>query len=290
MHTKYHFIFLLLLLLPSVSKAQEKWKIVEDTSFIEPYARNKGKNAEMIGKMNFDSCTYHDKLINHLAKLDTVSEIDGQYKVNAIWGTDTLCCTVYNTQRLVRSIRDNRKANIVRVESRIPPHSTFEALVEDMDETEIALLIDSMYRCKSKYDVLHNSLQTCISYAWECLFRTNGIDPEPVCFTRSVYPHMWQGDPFMDTFFTKGESYLVRKTNMKKVLLPEKSVLAFYDKDNSLLHAIFYMNHRIYSKNGLFPYTTYPNLTEVLKRYEPYKITVYTINNRLFEDKTNKRD
>ncbi len=283
---------LIICLWMSPAKAQRAWDI-EEQDFV--MMRLKG---EEIGKMDFSQYTYRIRLVDYFTSIDTLGEEARKYEVNAVWGTDTLLCYFNKPCIFSTLMRNQKRVNGVQVESKVAPYATFDAAITDMGEEEITELVDSLYRRRSKHDLLVYAPQTCLSYAWECMFRTHGVDPEPICFNRSMYPVLAQGEAMLNIFCLPGETYEARQKVIGKVALPEKSVLIFRNKKGDLLHAAFYMNGRVYSKNGQMHYSIYDHISLLLDLYGrwgkyksdaaypevmcAYTMTVYTLNKTIF--------
>lgn len=279
MELKYPSVVFFLLLISGSLSAQ----ILDDIRI--PYW---GKNTKAIvktGKVDFGNIVYKDSLINYFAGLDTIEEGKHYYLVNAIYGLDTLQCNMSKAEYPSRTIIDNVKLDIMSVESRIPPYKRYRVITQDLSEEQKALMIDSVRNKQPDSSAIISAPQTCLSYAFECLFRFHQINPEPICYRRTMYPLMSeQLDSFLETFCIKQEEYKAKKRVIKKVAFPDKSILVFRNKKGEIIHGVYCMENLTYSKNGQGNYIVYNNAAALLDEYKYSSIvTVYALNKDKFK-------
>lgn len=247
-----------------------------------------GKNTKAIvktGKVDFGDITYKDSLINYFVGLDTIEEGKHYYLVNAIYGLDTLQCNMSKAEYLGRTMIDNVKLDAMYVESKIPPYKRYQVIIQDLSEDEKALMVDSARNKQPDSPVIISAPQTCLSYAFECLFRFHQINPEPICYRRTMYPLMsTQLEPFLETFCIKQEEYKAKKKAIRKVVFPDKSILVFRNKNGEIIHGVYCMEDLTYSKNGQGNYIVYNHAAALLDEYEySSTVTVYTLNKDKFK-------
>lgn len=221
--------------------------------------------------MEFPDLPYRDALLSYFLRLDTLSEETDYYNVHALFGEqDTLLCHLYKEVKFRTMMLGGKKVAGVEVESRISPYASLNASVEGLTETELASLIDDMKNQPSRYPYLMGAPQTCLSYSLECLLRTHHINPEPICYRRSMYPQMQQVDAFLKEFCNEIDQIPAKKRDVKKYVFPANSLLIFRTKQGEIIHGVFYDGQFVYTKNGITAYMVYRNILPLLDSYGYY--------------------
>ena len=258
---------------------------------------NKGYNYEL-GKIKYpDNITYNDSLKNYLTSIDTISESNESFELRIILETDTFLLSLSKSWFFYE--RSNNRGTVVVAESKIAPYAQFdyESKIFDyntrkiikindsiMTPERIIEVRDSLFMQPSQYDVLMNANQDCSSYAMECLFRLNGINPEPIFF-RNTIPRSPEIIKKICTKFCIKDSVYSTKTKrkLKNITLPDKSILILTDKNDKFIHCAFYTNGRFYNKLGHAAYSSYIQINPIIDHYKNARsFTVYTLNPNYF--------
>lgn len=251
-----------------------------------PFPTGHVKECVGVGKITFEGIDYTDSLMKYIAKLDTVGDEKHLHVINAIYGTDTLECAVAKPEYPTRTMIAGVRYDAMSIESHLAPHKAYTVVTQDLPQDRLAMRVDSARNRPADNPVVLNAPQTCISYAFECLFRFHGIDPEPICYRRTVYRNMTQVDPFLARFCLQQGEYRVKKKILRKAEFPDKSVLVFRDKKGEVIHAVYCMNGLVYSKNGIGNYLVYSHVMGLLGGFsyrETHTITVHTLNTNIFK-------
>lgn len=187
--------------------------------------------------------------------------------------TDTLKSDIANTDILqveglgisfrVQVERDSvfyRERNVLQLESRIAPFQTFEYDVTGLSADSVASVAHALRRMPSEGGRLYNSDQNCISYALESVFLFHGIDPRPFFANRSRPDSFRDLDAILDRFFVREETLRSADSHTAQLIIIRNTA-------GEPVHAFFSMQGRYWSKNGLFPYTSYTAPQLVIDRY-----------------------
>lgn len=277
---------------------------IKTSNFYEDQLLQRNVEAVRYGLEKFGTDVYKDSLINYIDTIKFLGVSQRSYEqYQAIWGKDTLTYnarpSIYKTYTYDEQLK--KKVQILEVESKISPYTRFRAVIEGLDDKTIEVLKDSMLRMKSSSSITCNNDQTCIFYALEGIFRTNGINPEPVITHNTNFKITKELNAFFAYFFTEENKYVCRYKAIKDVSFPNNCVLAFMNDYNEMIHAVFYYDGLFFSKNGLFIPGAFSTLRPILESYSRWDgntsglssegkrlqgntIVVYTLNKGVFKN------
>lgn len=216
------------------------------------FIKSKIKSAN-IGTKSFAPVIYKDSLIRTIDKIEeffpVVADTASYRFYHAIFGNDTLS---YKERRKELTYTYGNK-HLLEVESDIAPYQRFEVEIDGLSDDEIESLKREMRQMKTN-DILLNNSQTCIFYALNLLFDSEGINPEPIITRNTTFTDGHQLNTFFDYFLKERSVYPCTSKAIKKSELPEKCILVFRNAYKEFIHAVFYRNDEdmFYSKNGLF--------------------------------------
>jgi len=217
-------------------------------------------------------------------KIDITTSLDKSLK-DYFKITDTLDFS-HNQWDLVKvegfdfqfTLRIHRDSAIVKVggkpvliqESQIPPYPLWAYDINSIAADELAMI--SLKLREMAYDtlVLRQAFQTCISYAFESIFRSHGIDPEPFFFRRSVLAETDETEKILEYLFVKIETLdNVRRRTLKrsKYLNEEQVFILFRNSRGEPMHACFNLQGRTWTKNGISPFTSHLTPIPVIDNY-----------------------
>lgn len=173
---------------------------------------------------------------------------------------------------------------ILIMNSHIPPFASFRYNVKGLDNDSIHKVSQYLRNLSYQDSVLFDARQTCISYAFENIFKYNGIEPAPIFSYRTMVNDK-DLMHIIDKFLIKETCFDVKDKKLEKYKFPEKTFILFYNKEGKHIHACYFMDGRIWSKNGNFPYTSYLHIQSILKYIykETAKIEIYTFNQKAFK-------
>lgn len=197
-----------------------------------------------------------------------VDTLDSDIKQTDIWQVEGLGLKFH-----VRAIRDSildPDQNILSIESHIFPFRRFQYDVTGLDTDSIASVARALRSMPSEEGKLYNSDQNCISYALENIFLFHGIDPQPF-FSNSTMPHTFDDlKEILDNFFVLEEiinATYRRAIKRSDILAANNRFIVIRNQAGEPVHAFFTMQDRYWSKNGLFPYTSYTTPLPVIGAY-----------------------
>lgn len=245
---------------------------------IKPYRSNrvKGFKQEKLDK----PYNITDSLSNYLKVTEFKSFDEESYllkyiglgiSVNIKEQKDSICFT-----------SSNRK--ILKVISKISPFPTYYYDVTGLENDSINIISYNLRNRNYDRSSLLNAYQTCISYALENIFKYNGIDPYPIfCYKTMV--HDRDLDNITNVLLQKVLVFDKKKADKQEI--PDKSFILLKNSKGESLHACFYMDKRIWTKNGMFPYSSHEKLSDLLKySYETTTdVEIYVLNNNIFTQK-----
>lgn len=156
------------------------------------------------------------------------------------------------------------------VESRIPPYQFWRYDITSLNDSGLMAVSQELREKPYSNRVLQRAYQNCFSYALEGIFRSYGIDPEPFFFRRSNIAGYDHWDVILKTLFVKTETLdNVKSKTLKnsKNLNADQVLLLFRNYRGEPIHACFNLYGRTWTKNGMFPYTSYPTPDAVIDSY-----------------------
>lgn len=136
-------------------------------------------------------------------------------------------------------------------------------------DLKIPISIDTIfYSISNEKRSLELDNQNCVSYAFENLFRTNGIECTPLFGSFTLITDDNSTELLLKRFCNLYSSSSINLPNT----LQNKSIIACYDKKEKLIHMAFYYNNLFYSKNGGgVLHTVYNHFKEILLHYPKVK-------------------
>jgi hypothetical protein len=200
-------------------------------------------------------------------------------------------------------------SHLLLIESRIPPYHVWDYDIKNLNNHDLDSISARLRNMPYDYPVLRTAHQTCISYALEGVFRSNGIDPDPFFSGRSNITDFKGIEALLENLFVKVETLEnVRKRTLMKsrYLRDEKAFILFRNSRGEPMHACFNLYGRTWTKNGIKPYTSYSTPFPVIDTYhykkkvksdfsQPTKdlmkltsvvrIEIYHLNDQFFEGK-----
>lgn len=121
-----------------------------------------------------------------------------------------------------------------------------------------------LYSKSNEKRSLEEDNQNCISYAFENLFKTNGIDAAPLFGAFTLVIDNNSTELLLKRFCDLYDSCGTKLPNT----LQNKSLIACYDKNEDCIHMIFYYDNLFYSKNGGGTlHTVYQHFKDILLHY-----------------------
>lgn len=236
------------------------------------YFENTEKQIKGFKPGKIDITTLLDKSLKDYFKItDTLDSSHNQWDVLQVEGFD-----------FQFTLRIHRDSAIVKVggkpvlmqESHIPPYPLWTYDISTLADDELAII--SLKLREMAYDtiVLRQAFQTCISYAFESIFLSHGIDPEPFFFRRSVPAEADDVEKILENLFIKVETLdnIRRRTlNRSKYLYDDQVFILFRDLRGEPMHACFNLKGRTWTKNGIRPFTSHLTPLPVIDNYNRKK-------------------
>lgn len=107
--------------------------------------------------------------------------------------------------------------------------------------------------------------QNCHSYALEAYLASKDIQDNQL-FTPTTSLFNWEMAKVLDVSFKRIQRLTPKVLQKSQVILPQKTLLVFKDKNDSPIHSVFY-NQGFQSKNGVFKPYTFKTIKPLLKAY-----------------------
>jgi len=174
-----------------------------------------------------------------------------------------------------------KDARILKIISNIPPYPTYYYNINNLEADSINKIAKMLRNREFENTSLTNAYQTCISYAFENIFKYNGIEPYPIFSYKTIVDNK-NISSICNLLLKKIDT--IDKKKVDKYKIPEKSFILFKDANGESIHACFYMDNKIWSKNGMFPYSSNNKLSDFLKYSYKNTVTldIYLFNHDIF--------
>ena len=87
-------------------------------------------------------------------------------------------------------------------------------------------------------------------------------------------------EKILSNYFVRIASYSNQKRLLADVILPDKSLVTLVNKYGNVIHAMYYKDGKLYSKNGMLNPEQYDSLVGFLQKYyqDTVKIEIYQLN------------
>jgi len=168
------------------------------------------------------------------------------------------------------NVFNHERKKILQIESRISPYQSWNYDITNLNIIELASVSQELREKSYDKPVLSTAFQSCISYALEGIFRSNGINPESFFFRRSGIAKYNDTEAILKHLFIKVETLdnVKNKTIRKsKKLYEEQVLILFRNNSGNPIHACFNLNGRTWTKNGMMPYSSIPSPRHVIDSY-----------------------
>ena len=276
---KYTFVFCyIFLFFPSLLFSQSFVKTNDfsfknekfELEFSKAYVK-RANDKYKIGKIEFDNI-YTDNISNYISRIDTISERNDSYLIRMKVNKEDVDLRIWKKNFI------SEDSTVLGIESLIPPYKRTTVISsKKISTTSIENLKDSLQQAPSIYPYLILASQDCSSYAFECIFKCNNINTEPI-FSRNSTIKSFEDAYALCELFLKEEEIIKRKNSKKIKSIPDKSIIAFSDNENKYIHFLFHKDDVFYSKNGISCYVYCNDINCFFKSYKAEKIVIYTLD------------
>ena len=171
--------------------------------------------------------------------IDTLEVKDNTLKVRVLWMADTLKITMQD------------KA----------PSFDFEAINKKRGD-KYAFRTEKQRQTYMK--LMKFSGQNCYAYALEKYFSCNGLSEQSI-FNKRTRINGKTIHQIVDHCFEEILSFPTQPKRNLKMKLPDNVLLAFFNKSDWLIHAIYYSEGVFYTKNGVLEPSEFSDLKKFLK-------------------------